>query len=240
MDEVNHLIAFRAISNFVKDLADEFSDKYHSLALYNRLLEKTTVNNDKIIQKHVSLFREFLIGNRNGIIENDLTKFTKNRVSYSDRVFIDVVDLYSHADKSTKQAIRKHLLTLSAILDPDAQAKKTLQTMSTPAPIKVEGDSKESEFINNLINKVETSVSTENMDNPMQAVSSILSSGLFNDLVSSMSDGINSGELNIGKLMGTMQTVMTSISGNAGQQNMGGMPDMASLLSTLSSIAPPK
>lgn len=229
------IVAFKAICNFVKDLSEEFSDKQHSLALYNRLLEKTTFNNDTVIKKHVSIFREFVRANRTQILENKIGECSSHKVSYSERVYINIVNLYNLSDKNTKVAIYKHLLALSAILDPSVDTKKALTEVVT-TPVKVDGDTNESKFLNDLITKVESSVSTDNLDNPMQAVSSILSSGLFNDLVTSMSDGINSGDLNIGKLMGTMQTVMTGLNKDAGGQ----MPDMSMLFSTLSSIAPPK
>jgi hypothetical protein len=242
---MDSILAFKAISNFVSDLAQEFSNVYHPVALYNRLLERTKISNDTIIHKHVELFRSFVVANRDGILEGNFDRFTQSSVSYSDRVFINIIELYRKANKENKEAIHQHLLAISALLDPTSNAKQVLANSmkalapvsATPLPSPSGGDN-ESKFITDLISKVETSINPDEMANPMQAVSSIMSSGIFNDLVTSMSDGINSGTLDIGKLMTSMTSVVSSIQpqGAPGQGPPMNMPDIASLLS---SLAPP-
>ena len=91
---MDSILAFKAISNFVSDLAQEFSNVYHPVALYNRLLERTKISNDTIIHKHVELFRAFVVANRDGILEGNFDRFTQPTVSYSERVFINIIELY--------------------------------------------------------------------------------------------------------------------------------------------------
>jgi hypothetical protein len=238
---MEHLVAFKAISNFVSDLDQEFATTYHPVALYNRLLERTKISNDLIIKKHVSLFHDFVVANRDGILENDIHKFTKSTITYSERVYINLIDLYKKGDKNAKSAIHQHLLAISALLDPASNAKQVLANSMKSSTGSSSNGGKEEEFINELITKVEGSINPTDMDNPIKAVTSIMSSGVFNDLVTSMSDGINSGNLDIGKLMTTMTTVMTGMNGGAGGQGQPPMPDLGNLLTTLSGVmAPPK
>jgi len=242
---MDSILAFKAISNFVSDLAQEFSNVYHPVALYNRLLERTKIGNDAIIRKHVDLFRTFVAENRVGILENDITKFAQSTIQYSERVFINIVDLYQKANKENKEAIHQHLLAISALLDPTSNAKQVLANSmrssalvpAVAASASASSGDNESKFINDLISKVEGTINPSEMTNPMQAVTSIMSSGVFNDLVTSMSDGISSGNLDIGKLMTSMTSIVSNIQ-PAGGSAPSGMPPIGDIAALLSSLTP--
>lgn len=197
-----NLIAFKAISTFTTQLNEMFgSDKNnHSLKLYERLICKTSISHDKAINKHIDIFREFCIKNRDALIAKDIKIFVSYKVEYSSNVFIDFNNIFKKADRETTEVIWKHLLTLSALLDPAGNAKEILKNSV---------DTKEADFLTDIINKVETHVSPNS--NPMDAVSSIMSSGVFNDLISGMNSGIQDGSLDLGKLMGSVQKMCTSL-----------------------------
>jgi hypothetical protein len=89
-----------------------------------------------------------------------------------------------------------------SVVDPSSKAKEILKNSK---------DSKEADFLSNILNKVETNVNPS--ANPMEAVSSIMSSGVFTDLISGMNDGIQDGSLDLGKLMGTVQQMCSSFGG---------------------------
>jgi hypothetical protein len=239
------LISFKAISDLVNELGEIFvsKDKNHSLKLYEHLLNKTTLSHDKAIKKHVDIFREFCIANREAITTKNISKLQQNKVIYSSRVYIDFANIFKDADKETTEVILKHLLTISALVDPAGKAKKILKESK---------DSKEANFLSDIINKVESNVNPNS--NPMEAVSSIMSSGVFNELISGMNSGIQNGELDLGKLMGTVQTMCASLTGdvNTGTENPmniinslmtnmatnpavdgGGVPDLSNLTSIL-------
>ena len=76
MNTDNNLIIFKAIANFTQALADEFGKKQHSLALYSRLINKTTLAHDTPIKKHISVFTEFCINNREAILNKKLISLT--------------------------------------------------------------------------------------------------------------------------------------------------------------------
>jgi len=207
-----NLLTFKAISNFIVELAETFSSDSHSLKLYSRLLKKTTLTHENAIKKHIDAFRDFCFKNRDGITTKNSKLFVVSKVEYSDKVFIDFDPIFKESDKETTNIIWKHLLTISALVDPAGKAKEILKNSK---------DSKEANFLSDLLNKVETNVNPNS--NPLEAVSSIMSSGIFTDLISGMNNGIQDGSLDLGKLMGTVQQMCTSIGGvdmnNSGQSN---------------------
>lgn len=204
MSNTNYeLIAFKAISDFTKELCENFTskDKNHSLKLYVHLLNKTTLTHEKSIKKHIDAFRDFCVSNRDAITDKNPTLLAKKNVVYSSRVYIDFGNIFKDADIETSNIIWKHLLTISALVDPAGKAKEILKNNK---------DSKEANFLSDIINKVESNVNPNS--NPLEAISSIMSSGVFNDLITGMNSGIQNGDLDLGKLMGTVQTMCSSLS----------------------------
>ena len=252
MSTINYeLIAFKAISEFTKELGGMFTstDKNHSLKLYEHLLNKTTLSHDKAIKKHITAYKNFCIANRDAILQKDSTLLVENKVMYSTRVYIDFLNIFKEADKDTANIIWKHLLTISALVDPAGKAKEILKNNV---------DTKEANFLSDIINKVESNVNPNS--NPLEAISSIMSSGVFNDLITGMNSGIQNGDLDLGKLMGTVQTMCSSLSDinsdqggdkdqnpmnmlnslmsnmntdNKGSDGGGGMPDLSNITSLL-------
>lgn len=197
----SNTIAFKAISSFVIDLSSVFGDSNHALKLYERLLCKTTLNHDKAIAKHIELFKDFCTLNRDGIISKTYKKFVTFKVEYSAKVYIDFVSIFENADSDSSKVIWNHLLTISALLDPEGNAKEVLKNSS-----------KENDLISNIFNKVEEHVKPNS--NPMEAVSAIMSSGLLTDLMSSLGAGMQDGSLDLSKLMGGVQKMCTDMGVN--------------------------
>ena len=197
-----NLLTFKAISKFVNELAEIFATDNHSLKLYNRLIQKTTLSHENAIKKHIDIFRIFCITNRDSIVNKNLKLMSNPSVEYSEKVFINFNDIFKESDKETANVIWNHLLTISALVDPSSKAKEILKNSK---------DTKEADFLSNILNKVETNVNPSS--NPMEAVSSIMSSGVFTDLISGMNDGIQDGSLDLGKLMGTVQQMCSSFGG---------------------------
>ena len=222
------LIAFKAISDFTKELCENFTsnvkDKNHSLKLYEHLLNKTTLSHDKAIKKHIDAFRLFCIENRDAIKSRNPSLMTNNKVSYSSRVYIDFSSIFKDADKDTSAIIWKHLLTISALVDPAGKAKDILKNNT---------DSKEASFLSDIINKVESNVNPNS--NPLEAITSIMSSGVFTDLVAGMNTGIQNGELDLGKLMGTVQTMCSTLSSDIDKKSDNVSENPLNMLSSLMS-----
>lgn len=210
-----NLIAFKAITSFCSELSDTFGKQNHSLKLYERLISKTSISHDKAIKKHIDIFREFCIANRDSLANKDFKNLTQTKVEYSSRVFIDFNSIFKKADSETTEIIWKHLLTISALLDPAGNAKEILK--------KSKENKTEANFLTDIISKVESHVKPDS--NPMEAVSAIMSSGVFTDLITGMNSGIQDGTLDLGKLMGTVQTMCSSLGGMQGVSGGSGGSD---------------
>lgn len=198
-----NLLTFKSINTFVNDLSEIFGSDFHSLKLYQRLLHKTGITHDVAINKHIQAFKTFCVDNREAIIHSDISKLNNTPIEYSARVFIDIKKIITAADDDTKKVIWKHLLTISAFVDPAGRAKEILKnTTSSPT--------NESNFLENIINKVETNVNP-NASNPLEVVNSLMSSGVFNELLTGMNDGLQNGSLDLSKLVGTVEKVCSNI-----------------------------
>nr|QBK85263.1 MAG: uncharacterized protein LCIVAC01_00720 [Iridovirus LCIVAC01] len=206
------LITFKAISNFVSALGSEFGKRQRSLALYCRLIGKTTLSHEKPIYKHIESFRDFCIANREAIIDRDETKLQNHIIKYSKNVFINMDHIFK-LDKDNKDVIWNHILTISALVDPSSKAKEILKKNMEARRRNGESGTEE-EFLSTIIDKVEAHVDPS--ANPMQAVAGIMQSGIFTELIGTMSGGLTDGSLDIGKLMGTVQTMVSSIGNMAG------------------------
>ncbi len=225
----NSLVVFKAIVNFTSALEEIFGED-SPLKLYHHLITKTTLAHSKAITKHIKAFRAFCVDNRDAFEVQDVSKLKVKKISYSDRVYINIGKILSIADKETSTVIWQHLLTLAALVDPTGKARQILKTN-----IDNEQAAPESNFLTNIIEKVEQHVDPDS--NPMEAVSSIMKSGIFSDLVGGMGNGLQDGTLDLSKLMGTVQNMVTSLSEKmdtqSNEQSNGENPDPFGLINSM-------
>jgi len=230
----NSLLTFKAISNFTKELNNLFSKEQHSLKLYARLIDKTAISHDASIRKHVEAFRHFCITNRDAIMSKDVNKIQEPKIVYSQKVFIDMTAIFMIADSETSKIIWEHLLCISALVDPAGKAREILKTHLTEGKT---GDG-ESNFLTDIIDKVEKHVDPN--ANPMEAVSSIMKSGIFTELIGGMNQGLSDGSLNIGKLMGAVQGMVGQLGEKSGgnPQTDDAMKMLSTMMSGMGNMAP--
>lgn len=217
------LITFKAICNFTNDLSEVFGDNHRPLKLYAHLINKTTLSHDQAIKKHIEAFRFFCLKNRDAISAKNVKEMVETKIEYSTRVFINMKEIFDLSDKETTSVIWKHLLTISALVDPSGKARQVLKEQ------KEKGGGEEVNFLTNIISKVEDKVSAD--ANPMQAVTDIMQSGIFNELVQGMGSGLQNGSLDLSKLMGTVQNMVTKLSDDAGDREGG--EQAVNMLSTM-------
>jgi hypothetical protein len=223
----SELIAFKAISDLVKELNNVFTTKaYHGLKLYEHLLSKTTLSHEKSIKKHISIFRDFCVTNREILPQKNNLLLVQQTVEYSSKAYIDFKKIFDNSDNDTKKVIWKHLMIISATVDPEGEAKKILKN---------DKNHKEADFLSNIISKVEKNVKPNS--NPMEAVSSIMSSGIFNELITDMNSGIENNELDLSKLMSSVQQICSSLNSNLNESSKekGGENPMNNMLNGLMS-----
>lgn len=196
------LMAFNSISTFVLALGKEFGARQKSLALYARLVEKTTFTHTVAILKHVSIFKNFIAENHQAIEENSEAKLNGAKLIYSDRVYIDLKNVFNLADDDVKKVIWSHLLTIYGVICPDSTAKEILKKIASQTP------SPESELVNNIIQKMAPHLEGADTSNPMSALMGLMASGALSELVGSVSSSMNNGNLDLGKLVACVQTSM--------------------------------
>lgn len=221
--------AFTKIVDFVSQLHEAFcvNEQYHEVELYNHLLGKTKISNKSAINRHVELFTDFVLRNSDAIAQRDYKKIVSNKVSYSEKVYIDIRSILSQTnlDKDTADSIWNHLLVIQAIVDPTSKAKELLKQFQESNV----SSSSEGKFLNNFLQKVESSINKDDAAaNPMMAASSLLQGGILSDLVGSIDSGVKNGELDLGKLVGTVQQMLGGIGGesNGGDAGLGGIMNM--------------
>lgn len=228
MNEDTSLIAFKAICNFVNDLESEYGKRHKPLKLYKRLINHTQIAHDHAIRKHLTLFHDFCVTNRDSLAVQDTSKLVQKKIEYSDRVFIDMEFIFRVADAETSPIIWKHLLTISAILDPTGKAKEILKKAADDG----KAGHDETDFLTNIISKVEKNVKPD--ANPMEAVSSIMQSGIFTEMMSDL----GSKKLDLGKLLGAVQGMVSTLSNQAGddpeaKQAMGMLSNVTSMMGNM-------
>ncbi len=268
----NTLPTFNAINDFIKALSELVGGEYKPLKLYNRLISQTTLSHTKAINTHIRIFKEFCIRNREAIFMKDVDALRKSVaqeidpekkeepkagnydsnkavIKYSEKVQINVRDIFNLIkDDENRQIAWKHLLYISALLDPAGKAKEMLKT--TPST----SGGNEAEFLTNLISKIETGVNPE--ASPMETIGNIMSSGAFTEIIGNMNSGLESGSLDLNKMMGIIQGMVTDmgketngdpmadqtmgmLSGMIGNMNSGKPPNVAELMASLSTMQQP-
>lgn len=233
----DYVLPFKAIHTFVMSLNEEFGSKNKPLRLYARLIEQTTFSHEVPIRKHVQAFTNFCISNRDAILAKNWEGLVQNKVIYSDRVFIHLKDLFKMADSDQRSVMWQHVLTISALVDGSGRAKQILKKSAGKE------SGKEVNFLTDMIEKVEKNINLENASNPLEAITQIMSSGVLTDLIGSMNQNINSGQLDMSKMFGAIQNMVGTLTKDQpemGQMISGLMQNLGNLGSSMPPPSNPK
>jgi len=189
---------FTKILTFVKELNNTFGNKYQNIQLYYKLLKKTPVSNKVAIKKQNLVFSTFLSNNEEAVLKSDYSLFKDDKISFSDRVYINIRQIISESEDAS--VIFKHLQLISILFKKDDKMIEALKS---------ENDDKEGQFLNKFMNKVETVFNTSDTPetDPMKAAMSLIQSGVLSD----MTKEISTGKLNINKLLGNLQGMMKDV-----------------------------
>lgn len=204
---------FEAITSFVSDLWSVFqSSKPTPLALYQRMIAHINKeNSSQGKQESINGFIEFFMAHEKNILEDSLDAIPRGtiiRYGKSEKVFLEI-QKYIHQsskDVETRAAIRKHLITISTILEPDT---KKLEALDADNPFHIPQNTKEGAFINDILRDAQNSMGDVDTDNPTAAMASLFTT-VVPRLVSGLQEGVGSGEMDMHKLMGVMQQAMAS------------------------------
>lgn len=211
------IFLFKCIVDFIHCLRDLYGENQHSLELYDLLMEKTGIVHEEPIKKHIHLFYEFVRENEDAIIENSPTLIKQWKIEYSEKVFIDLKPIFEDCSEGDIKVLWQHLLTLLAVLIPTSQAKQILREQKNKKK-KKKGNKKhssgnnEDDFLTNIMDKVGKHIDPSKTSNPAEMMTGIMSSGLFGELMEDMNKGMSSGDLDINKMMGSLQGMIGNLS----------------------------
>ena len=118
----NDLQAFQTILDFVTNLNEFFGEGNRSLGLYYRLISKMSFQDDDLILRHLGVFKEFCVLNRTSILNQ--SHITHPKIQFSEKIYIDINYILKSADNETTQVIWDYILAISALLDPENNAKE--------------------------------------------------------------------------------------------------------------------
>lgn len=250
MDNTIILTTFTKILTFVKQMKEEYSTKYDNLRLYYKLLKITPVSKDKQIKKHVDIFRQYLTENKEFIkakkVKIELLK--SDNIVFSDKAYINLKQILSESTVEIKSAILKHLQLiyihcypeekqdiLSSPLSfsiqsstPQSGLPQSALPPSSPEDMiknlfKQSSDedcTNEIEFISQFAEETRKTFEQNDFKNDIGSVFSLFTSPMFKNMVSTMNDKIKGGDINIGKLMGSMKGVVKNLASNV-KENLG-------------------
>lgn len=199
-DSSNELLAFKTLCNFVNALVEVQGEQCQEIQCYNHLLKNTKVSDTTFISRHVALFKEYCVKNREAIEAKDWEALSEEPVTYSKQCFIPLKRLLEQSkDRSTAW---KHILFISSLVDPESKAKETLKNKTN--------SKEEKDFIHNIIHSVEQTVTNSgNNPDPMSCISSLLTGGTINTFVNDLQSGVNSGSIDIQNLLGSVQVLLS-------------------------------
>jgi len=225
---MSNLVIFKAISNFVIELYDLYGSnkKYHALKLYKFLLSKTKISDDSPINKHIEAFKIFCASNKEALLSRDLTKITNKSITYSSRVYIDIYNIFKVSDEETRNAIWDHLLNIYSLCEPnDKEAKdakeilknKINSSQSSPSSF-FSGESKENNLLSGIFSKLENSGIDPTKNSPLEAITSLMSSGVFTDILGTLTGGLKNGEFDIKNLLNGMHGLINQLDEKSNQE----------------------
>jgi len=204
---------FIKVLNFVHDLNDVFGKKYNNIKLYNKFLKETPMENAKAVKKQNSIFKNFVQNNFEAILKKDITLLEDHQILFSDKVFINIKEIVEEADQDTSHQIFQHLQLIAYLFTNDQNMKAALSnSYKVSPPISTKTDQAESEFIHNYMSKIEQSFGEKDFSDPMTATLGLLKSGVFTDMIKTLQTDVSSGKLDVNKLLGNVQGMMSQIS----------------------------
>ena len=206
---------YKCIKTYVNNLDECYGEDLVNIRLYNNLLKKTTSSHTEAIAKHIKLFSDFCDVNEKHILGNEYNNLVNSKIKFTENVYLDVNEILEMCDDNgEKKNMWKHLQLMCSVNNPSINAKEILFKKETS----------ETNFLKNMMDKVENSVENMDSSNPMEAITGMMSSGVFSELVGSMTSGLQSGDLNIGNLLGTVNEMVGSMNideGSVSNNNQG-------------------
>lgn len=223
--------AFSAIVSFLKDLLSIFGGtNVTPLALYTRLVDHIKFTDHEAIMKSIEGFSKFFDKYGKDVFEGNLQNIPQGtRILYGEgNTAYILIQMYIHrATPDVREAIRQHLMTIAAFIQPEKIVRAEPAASRTgPGPAGLAGgpaglaggpamgidlSTTEGKFIDGIMKKANTSMENVDASNPMMATMALFQSGIMGDMMTGLQQGVSGGEMDIVKLMGMMQGAMSQM-----------------------------
>ena len=192
---------FAKILSFLNELNKMFGDKNTNIFNYYKVCKNTPINNQKAIKNHVTLFSNFLLPNKDNIIKKNFSNFNPTEIRLSDKTYIDFKQVFEQANKEWRPAIFQHLQYLLYLIHPEEEVKEALT-------IKPNESSKESEVLNNFVEKLQNNFKNHETKNPMELAIDLFKDGTFMNMYQDINKSLQNDELKLDKLLGSVQNII--------------------------------
>jgi hypothetical protein len=249
---MDNIIIFKTISMFVKELGNMYGKSFRNVNLYMHLIDRTTFSHELAIQKHIDAFRVFCEENTESLMNSDHLSFKKKTVKYSKKVFINFQSIFektiSDGAFDTSKTIWKYLHIIAMNLLPSFKSQfrdKIIANKKSPTATPSQDNSgagvsqpvgqtcQEENFLEELITKIESNVNLSENTNPMEAVTGIMQSGIFTEMISGMNNGFKNGTLNMNNMPNAIQKILSKMSPQSGKK---GNKEFDQMKSTMDSM----
>ena len=195
-----NLTVFQAIANFINDLSTCVPN-IKALTLYRKLLDQTTLSHKEPIQNHIRICTESCVENNGAILSKELLTA---KISYSKNVFIDFAIIFTRLDDESKSSVFKHLQYISLLTETDSSSKDAIIKELTVIPtLSEQGVITEENFFTDILSQLKSSI-PENIENPQATIAEMMSGSVLTNIMSTIQNGMNSGELDQDKLIKVM------------------------------------
>lgn len=215
-----NIIVFKLITDFVTNIQSCYASKENAktkpIQLYARLVTKTSIDRDDIIQRHIDSFTAFCKANHEQLV-NKSTDLLEKRIIFSERIYIDMGYVFSQSDiDGNTDILFEYLLSIHAYVSPSEKALELLQTMKKPtASMKsleilqsMNIDSSDMNQIQDAVKELAKSVNIEDVsENPMEMIGKLMQSKDFSNVVERVTNLIQNKDIDIASLMGTVTTL---------------------------------
>ena len=200
-----YLHIFGTIIEFVNALSDTFGQDFKEIQLYSLLLQKTGLIHTEQIQKHVDLFKTFVLKHKEAIINRKLSEIQEDTIiRYSEKVFINMKNIIEISNCEQCSAIEEHLLLFHTLfcsdiersiipstVSNDSLMKENLTSSSSSSTTTNTGGLQETNFIGDIFKIVNSTIdnskenNNENID-PSKIMNEVMNSGVLTNLMESM------------------------------------------------------
>lgn len=175
---------YTSINDFVTDIFEFLQEKkisIQSIINYYNLLKQTTVSHRKSVRAHIAIFEKFINNNTKFIETGKLSKLIPDYsvILYSENVFINIRELMSNCDMSSKKTVMDHIKHIKNKIHPPIQRNSMTKNAD----------------LNGMFKLIEGSID-KNETNPMNAIMKIMGSSAFPQLVGMVQKSAQEGKLN--------------------------------------------